>query len=137
MEEKIIHAVTAGALTRVLDIRDGGNVVTLFCHTRGDALYVRDALKNIISNPQSVPDFTVAQHIEAGSYPKDSKGRSHVFTRGGDTALIYTIDENEPFYPIAGRLNGVINTWTIDGRDLENEERPDDLMPPSHGLNRT
>lgn len=75
--------------------------------------------------------MSIKEHIEAGHYPVDDKGRALVPVRGGGTAVIYATDFNDDF-PIAGKAGGYLYSWHDDG--IENHSlrinAKYDLLPP-------
>lgn len=80
--------------------------------------------------------MTIRELIEAGKYPRDSKGRALVPLRSGGTATIYATDANYRGQPIAGLTSAGLATWHADGRfyrrdDIAPEESALDLMPPA------
>lgn len=81
--------------------------------------------------------MNIKEHIQAGHYPVDEKGRALVPMRNGATATVYTVQHGDP-WPIAGSFkdDGFINgfslvCWQADGRISSSSEAPRDLMPPA------
>lgn len=80
--------------------------------------------------------MNIKEHIEAGHYPVDDKGRPLVPLRNGDMATIYTT-EHSPGYPIvggyfSGRSNTSVISWSEDGEHLVSHNQPSsvDILPP-------
>jgi hypothetical protein len=77
--------------------------------------------------------MNILDHINAGHYPRDEKGRALVPTRRGETATIYATD-HPGRYPLAGRINDMCMqpaTWTAEGDNKGWGCQPHDLLPPA------
>jgi len=82
--------------------------------------------------------MNIKEHIEAGHYPTDEKGRALIQTRCGATAVIAAVDHPYGDCPIIGWTlqseKGALpafsyTAWTASGR-WEIREDGRDLMPP-------
>lgn len=78
--------------------------------------------------------MNIKEHIEAGHYPTDDKGRALVPMQNGDTATIYATDTpinvNGIDQPIAGFDGDGVETWQEDGRFTSERTSSLDLLPP-------
>jgi hypothetical protein len=78
--------------------------------------------------------MNIKEHIEAGHYPTDDKGRALVPTEGDHVATIYATDHMDGGMVIVGRLwvPGVkmIGEWTANGRPNFGVDLPGLLPPP-------
>ena len=85
--------------------------------------------------------MNIKQHIEAGHYPKDEKGRALVPMRNGKTAIIYLTDYDNPDFAvwqivgrIAGRHEMEPRCWQVNGGFHGDTAlgvcSPLDLLPP-------
>lgn len=76
--------------------------------------------------------MNVKQHIEAGHYPKDDKGRALVPMRDGRIATIAAIDFPNDVFPILGwpESSGE-RCWQAGGRSSLCGEGIYDLLPPA------
>lgn len=72
--------------------------------------------------------MNIKEHIEAGHYPTDDKGRAIVPTDGGGPITIYATDHGSA-YPICGRHPACehAETWTACGQNFDGNG---DLLPP-------
>lgn len=77
--------------------------------------------------------MNIREHVEAGHYPTDAKGRALVPTRGGGTAVIALTDGPQDLFPIFGWSleTGIQRCWQAGGRNnLCAATSPLDLLPP-------
>ncbi len=72
--------------------------------------------------------MNIKEHIEAGHYPVDEKGRALVPMRNGSSATIYATDG--PDEPIVGLRPRVISTWRASGQWNIHGHNDYDLLPP-------
>jgi hypothetical protein len=78
--------------------------------------------------------MNIKEHIEAGHYPVDGKGRPLVPMRNGAEATIYALDY-EGFYCLAGKYfiadrRPLLATWGKNGNAGCSGESSNDLLPP-------
>jgi hypothetical protein len=78
--------------------------------------------------------MNIRQHIDAGHYPKDEKGRALVTMQSGGVAVIYATD-HPTAWCITGReqSQGILgHTWNEDGSHEGEADSPStlDLLPP-------
>ncbi len=78
--------------------------------------------------------MNIREHIEAGHYPTDDKGRALVPMRNGKTATIFGTDFSD-YYPLAGRYfiydqRPFLGTWRADGQAGCDGPGRNDLLPP-------
>lgn len=61
--------------------------------------------------------MSIVEHIGAGDYQRDIKGRWLVPTAKAGTAKVYAVYEGETpdVYVLAGFVGGVVQTWPADG----------------------
>ena len=74
--------------------------------------------------------MNIKEHIEAGHYPLDDRGRALVPTRGGRVATIYATDHGAEGWPIIGRCDFGGLTWNEDGCLQSSAAHGCDLLPP-------
>lgn len=76
--------------------------------------------------------MNIREHIEAGHYPKDEKGRALVPMRAGGTAVIVATDLPHEIFPIFGwtAAMGTQRQWQAGGRNSLSGEGAHDLLPP-------
>jgi hypothetical protein len=77
--------------------------------------------------------MNIKEHIEAGHYPKDEKGRALVTMRCGTTATIVATDGPEGGAIVGWYLmrRGHVSLWAESGRWQEGSGRLLDLLPPT------
>lgn len=80
--------------------------------------------------------MNIREHIEAGHYPKDGKGRALVPMRNGRTATILETDRDEEIpgrEPIVGLVSGTGGTssWWPSGEEVLGASSDYDLLPPT------
>jgi hypothetical protein len=74
--------------------------------------------------------LTIKDHIEAGHYPKDSKGRSLVPRAGNSTLITVTATDGPAEYPIQGFGAHFGSSWSAHGRAHPTQFPGNDLFPP-------
>jgi len=75
--------------------------------------------------------MNIKEHIDAGHYPKDEKGRALVPMRCGRTATILATDLPFGHFRIIGHIGDSVTQWMPCGHQYSDErERPADLLPP-------
>jgi hypothetical protein len=78
-------------------------------------------------------NLSIKDHIEAGHYPKDDKGRALVPTRNGPTVTIYATDYGKPDdeFPILAGCGREPDRWRANGLYYGGHESSRDLLPPA------
>ena len=75
--------------------------------------------------------MNIRDHILAGHYERDNKGRAFVPTKHGMTATILATDVGDS-WPIVGHILGHVYRWSVDGTARSSEPGyPDCLLPPT------
>jgi len=74
--------------------------------------------------------MNIKEHIEAGHYPKDEKGRALVSMKNGETAVICATDNPYGGVPIVGWCNSGPDSWGPNGVWKTGGDKRDLLPPP-------
>lgn len=76
--------------------------------------------------------MTILEHVVAGHYPTDTKGRPLVpmVGGGGGRPITITATDGPEGYPLVGFGIGSADMWTADGVPFHNKYPGDQLAPP-------